>query len=116
MLGNPYASALSVTGPTGFITANSTQFDPNYVAVYLYDGASPGHARYYYIGNSTGWGDPISQTHVQVGQGFFVLAMNDYSTFTFNKGYAGAQYGCYIPEINGIKGSLAGIAAQGKIG
>ena len=86
MLGNPYASALSVTGPTGFITANSTQFDPNYVAVYLYDGASPGHARYYYIGNSTGWGDPISQTHVQVGQGFFVLAMNDYSTFTFNKG------------------------------
>jgi predicted outer membrane repeat protein len=90
LLGNPFASALKITDSDGisgndFISANPGQFDPNYVAVYIYNGNSYG-----YIGNSTGWttNNPshLSGTdHVQVGQAFFVLAMNDYTTFSFNK-------------------------------
>lgn len=87
MLGNPFTSALRVTDanePTvDFLSHNNASFDPNYVAIYLYDGDS-----YSYIGNSTGWtvDNPtplVSGTHVQVGQAFFVLAMNDYAMFNF---------------------------------
>ena len=46
LLGNPYTSAINVTG---FITGNSTQFDPNYLALYLYDGST-----YRYVSNH-GW-------------------------------------------------------------
>jgi hypothetical protein len=79
LLGNPYTSAMQAAN---FVSTNSTQFDPNYVAIYLWDGSA-----YYYIGNSTGWGTgrPGDEKHIQVGQGFFVLAMNDYSSFTFSK-------------------------------
>lgn len=86
LLGNPYTSAILVDD---FISANYnitpalSQFDPNYVAVYLYDGDWD---RYYYIGNSTGWGTQLTgQLHIQAGQGFYVLAMNNSSAFTFNK-------------------------------
>ena len=113
MLGNPYTSAILVSD---FITANSTQFDPNYVAVYLYDGASAGHASYYYIGNSTGWGDPISQTHVQVGQGFFVLAMNDYSTFTFNKDMQGHSTDATFLKSTGAKDRWPGLQLKVRSG
>lgn len=86
MLGNPFTSSILVES---FIDENRSAFDPNYVAVYLYDGDSPGHSRYYYIGESTGWGEVGLSTHVQAGQGFFVLAMNDYSLFSFNRGMQG---------------------------
>jgi len=87
LLGNPYPSAINASA---FINANYnatpslSQFDPNYVALYLFDGTS---RRYYYIGNPTGWsgGGGLSATHVQAGQGFFVLAMNDNSEFTFTR-------------------------------
>jgi hypothetical protein len=89
MLGNPFPSALLVSK---FIEANYSStpslsnFDPNYVAVYLYDGTISPKGAYYYISNSSGWwGNQLSQTHIQAGQGFFVLAMNDYSTFTFDR-------------------------------
>ena len=55
LLGNPYPSAISASE---FIDANYSvtpalsQFDPNYVALYLFDGAA---RRYYYLANSTGW-------------------------------------------------------------
>jgi hypothetical protein len=92
LLGNPFASALKITDSDGissndFLAANQGKFDPNYEAVYIYDGNS-----YWYIGNSTGWSPPSNDpalmngtAHVQVGQAFFVLAMNDYTTFSFNK-------------------------------
>jgi hypothetical protein len=89
MLGNPFPSALLVSR---FIEANYSStpalsnFDPNYVAVYLYDGTVGTKGTYYYISNSSGWwGSELSQTHIQAGQGFFVLAMNDFSTFTFDR-------------------------------
>jgi len=87
LLGNPYPSAISASA---FIGANYSgtpslsQFDPNYVALYLFDGTA---RRYYYLANSTGWpsGVVLSGTHVQAGQGFFVLAMNDNSEFSFTR-------------------------------
>jgi hypothetical protein len=89
LLGNPYTSALDVNA---FINANysatpsSNNFDPNYVAVYIYDATVLPNGKYYYIGNSDGWGVTQSAyTSIQAGQGFFVLAMNDHSTFTFNR-------------------------------
>ena len=89
LLGNPYPSAMSVSA---FIDANysstpsGSQFDPNYVALYLYNGST-----YNYVAKSTGWpqGTYLSETHIQVGQGFFVLAMNDLSTFTFSRSMQG---------------------------
>ena len=87
LLGNPYPSAISAEE---FINANYnvtpalSQFDPNYVALYLFDGTD---RSYYYLANSTGWpaGGELSATHVQAGQGFFVLAMNDNSAFHFTR-------------------------------
>lgn len=89
LLGNPYTSALNVLA---FIAANNgsgggqNNFDPNYEAVYLYDGSKPPHGKYYFIGVSDGWGSELTETTaIQAGQGFFVAAMNDKSTFVFNK-------------------------------
>ena len=87
LLGNPFTSAIAAEA---FIDANYSvtpslsQFDPNYVALYLFDGSGP---RYYYIAKSTGWpgGGELTATHVQAGQGFFVLAMNDNSEFLFSR-------------------------------
>ena len=87
LLGNPYSSAIEAQG---FIDANYSatpslsQFDPNYVALYLFDGTT---RRYYYVAGSTGWpnGTELNETHVQAGQGFFVLAMNDNSEFRFTR-------------------------------
>jgi hypothetical protein len=84
LLGNPYTSALNVSD---FIdenyneTLSESQFDPNYIAVFLYNGDD-----YDYIGNEVeGWGTGLSQTDIQTGQGFFVMAMNDNSTFIFTR-------------------------------
>jgi hypothetical protein len=79
LLGNPYTSSMSASA---FITANESVFDPNYQAVYLYDGSV-----YYYIGSPVeGWDEnnpgEITQS-IQAGQGFFVLAQKDNTTFTF---------------------------------
>jgi len=87
LLGNPYSSAINAEA---FINANYSltpslsQFDPNYVALYLFNGTD---RRYYYLANSTGWpsGSDLGGTHIQAGQGFFVLAMNDNSAFTFTR-------------------------------
>ena len=85
LLGNPYTSAISVSD---FITANYhatpslSQFDPNYVALYLYNGST-----YRWVGLEDGWlnGTGLDASHIQVGQGFFVLAMNDAAAFTFTR-------------------------------
>ncbi|HOT16759.1 MAG TPA: DUF2341 domain-containing protein [Bacteroidales bacterium] len=87
LLGNPYPSAISANafiGANYSATPELSQFDPNYVALYLFDGTE---RRYYYLANSTGWpsGTELSATHIQAGQGFFVLAMNDNSEFTFTR-------------------------------
>jgi N-acetylneuraminic acid mutarotase len=85
LLGNPYTSSLSVSSLIGANyseTPSNSQLDPNYVALYLYNGST-----YYYVSNSTGWpaGEELNQDYIQTGQGFFVLAMNDNATFTFSR-------------------------------
>lgn len=87
LLGNPYPSAINAEAfieANYSITPSLSQFDPNYVALYLFDGTS---RQYYYLANSTGWpsGSDLGGTHIQAGQGFFVLAMNDNSVFRFTK-------------------------------
>jgi hypothetical protein len=83
LIGNPYTSALDASA---FIDANSSSFDPNYKAVYLYDGSVAPHGKYYYIGSSDGWGQAEKVTsYIQAGQGFFILAMNNSSQFSFTR-------------------------------
>ncbi len=87
LLGNPFASAMDVAS---FIDYNDgaswmdCQFDPSYVALYIHDGNA---AEYKYVSISTGWegGDYLDEPNIQAGQGFFVLAMDDLSTFTFTR-------------------------------
>ena len=89
LLGNPYTSAMSVSAfidENYKITPANSQFDPNYVALYLYNGST-----YRYVAKSTGWpgGDYLNENYIQTGQGFFVLAMNDNSTYTFKRSMQG---------------------------
>ena len=87
LLGNPFASSVSVAGFIGenySATHAESQFDPSYVALYLNEGATNS---YKYAAISTGWegGDYLDVENIQAGQGFFVLAMNDNSEFTFTR-------------------------------
>lgn len=94
LLGNPYNAALRIADPLEgtedltwgdeFLEANREAFDPNYVAVYLYDGTADA---YQYIGHNTGgWDEPAegaAMGAIPPGQGFFILAMNNTSVFSF---------------------------------
>lgn len=81
LLGNPYTAALS---GTAFLTNNESNLDPNYQAIYIYDGSVGTTGAYYYISSGgTGWDGTYGYSNVQAGQGFFVLAMCNSSTFTF---------------------------------
>jgi len=80
LMGNPFTSAMSASA---FITANNGLFDPNYKALYVYDGEND---VYQYAAASVP-GYPQSGdfgNFVQAGQGFFVLALYNGATFTFN--------------------------------
>ena len=97
LLGNPFTSALRIGGDGGFLDGNdgngtiaTNRFDPNYVAVYIYDGDS-----YNFRGRTTGFEDPVlNETppnemfgfdNIQAGQGFFVLAMKSGVSFAFDR-------------------------------
>ncbi|MCU0378381.1 MAG: T9SS type A sorting domain-containing protein, partial [Bacteroidales bacterium] len=82
LLGNPFTSAMNART---FVTVNAGVFDPNYQAVYLYDGTAN---TYYYIANSTGWpsGDFMDRAHIQAGQGFWALAYYNNVDFSFTPG------------------------------
>jgi hypothetical protein len=82
LLGNPFTSAMSATT---FISVNGASgnrsLDPDYQAVYIYNGSD-----FYYIASAVpgynGLGTFPTYTDIQVGQGFFVLA--NYNGVTFN--------------------------------
>jgi hypothetical protein len=76
LLGNPFTSAMDAAT---FVSVNSASFDPNYQALYIFDGT-----QYKYAAaevpdypESGFFGDKI-----QVGQGFFALAL--YNNIAFN--------------------------------
>jgi hypothetical protein len=81
LLGNPFTSAMDAVK---FINENVSSFDPNYKAVYIYNGSN-----YSYIGSqTTGWEETktgFSFDHIQAGQGFFVLAYYNGVTFDFDQ-------------------------------
>ena len=86
LLGNPYPSAIRGYNNDGisdndFITHNQESFDPNYWAIYIYNGAN-----YYFIAASTPGYPDLGQfpgSDVQAGQGFFVLAKYNNVPFEF---------------------------------
>lgn len=83
LLGNPFTSALDADE---FLTVNAGNFDPNYEALYVYDGSIGTYGEFYYVGTQVpGWdGDgPAGISNIQAGQGFFVLAMCNSSQFAF---------------------------------
>ena len=76
-MGNPFLTALRTNvplEPTAFVYSNINSFDPNYTAVYVYDGTDTQPGAY-----------DITATTVQVGQGFWVLARENGATFTFDR-------------------------------
>ena len=81
LLGNPFTSAMNAVS---FINANLGSFDPNYQALYIYDGTTD---QYKYVA-ATVPGYPESglfgyNNNIQAGQGFFVLALYDGSCIQF---------------------------------
>lgn len=68
-----------------FSPENTGELDPNYMALYVYNGAD---GAYKYAG-STPPGNEYTGSigeYVAAGQGFFVLALNDGVSFTFSSG------------------------------
>ena len=121
LLGNPYPSAMSVSA---FINANYntdwhfSKFDPNYVALYLYNGST-----YQYVTkNDNGWyltwpnGAYLDATHIQVGQGFFVLAMNDQATFTFSRSMQGHNTNVSLLKSAKVNYRWPGLQLKTKFG
>ena len=87
LMGNPFTSAMNAAT---FVTANSApinKFDPNYQALYVYDGSGAIGQYKYSAANIPG---PIEDEggffsdNIQAGQGFFVLALYNNLTFNFN--------------------------------
>lgn len=120
LLGNPYASAISVTK---FIDANfkadwqNSLFDPNYVALYLYNGST-----YQYVTKGeTGWepiwpnGTYLDANYIQAGQAFFVLAMNNGVRFTFSPSMQEHATGVPLLKSAKLKDRWPGIAINAKI-
>ena len=79
LLGNPFTSAMNASL---FISTNAASLDPNYQAVYIYNGSD-----YYYIASVipgyAGLGTFPTYTDIQAGQGFFVLANYNNVPFSF---------------------------------
>ena len=86
LMGNPFTSALDATE---FITVNAGKLDPHYQALYVYDGRE-GEDNYKYVASTIpGWTEPdygLGGSHgnyIQVGQGFYLLALYDGIKFNF---------------------------------
>ncbi len=81
LLGNPFPAAMDAAE---FVSVNSGHFDPNYQALYVYDGTTN---QYKYAAMEVP--GPIYKEggffsdNIQAGQGFFVLAYYDEITFSF---------------------------------
>ena len=88
-MGNPFTSAINAAA---FIAENTLRIDPWYQALYVYDGRI-GEESYKYVSSTVpGWEEPYYKESgsagdkVQVGQGFFVLALHDKINFMFTPG------------------------------
>jgi hypothetical protein len=83
LLGNPFTSAMNAGT---FVSTNTSSFDPNYKALYIFDGTT---GQYKYAAASVpGYPTGMSSfgDKIQAGQGFFVLALYDGIGFNFTSG------------------------------
>jgi hypothetical protein len=92
LLGNPFTSSMNAAA---FISYNEGKFDPDYQALYLYDGVNDVYK--YAASIVPGWDEPVEEEggywninkvgnfsdYIHTGQGFFVLAQNDNIDFYF---------------------------------
>jgi hypothetical protein len=96
LLGNPFTSPLSAAA---FTEANSGSIDPNYMALYVYDGPN---MQYKWASSASpvpGYSfDGYFGPYVQAGQGFFIIATRDGVQFAFNSGMQG-----YSPAVPMMK-------------
>jgi len=114
LLGNPYTAALS---GSAFITTNELSFDPNYQAIYIYDGSVGTKGEYYYISSDvTGWEGTYGYSNVQTGQGFFVLAMCNSSSFTFTPDMRVHSIAVPMTKSTKTTGRWPGIKLKAKTG
>lgn len=83
LVSNPYPSAIGATSDAAssanFITVNSADLDPSYVALYVWD---HGNTEYKIINNS---GGTLDQDYLQAGQAFFVRSKTGGSTIDFTE-------------------------------
>lgn len=85
LMGNPFTSAMNAAT---FVSVNSGKFDPNYQALYVYDGNST-TPQYKYAAAIVPYDpgyeeDGFYSDNIQAGQGFFVLALYNNLTFNFS--------------------------------
>lgn len=92
LLGNPFTSSMNAAA---FISYNEGKFDPDYQALYLYDGVNDVYK--YAASIVPGWDEPVEEEggywninkvgnfsdYIHTGQGFFVLAQYDNIDFYF---------------------------------
>jgi len=82
LLANPFTSAMDITdGAIGFLAVNDASFDPSYKAIYTYKDDGTG---YEYIGAAVPGYSSSGETHIQAGQGFYVLVDGNGKVFNFN--------------------------------
>lgn len=128
LLGNPFTSAMQIGGEEGFLNANdgdgslaTNRFDPNYVAVYIYDGDS-----YFYRGKDINFPDPVVNEdpanqmygfdNIQAGQGFFVLAMQNGVSFHFDRSMQTHETGTTMLKSAATQAAWPGLQLKVKYG
>lgn len=79
LLGNPFTSAMNAGT---FVSTNTDSFDPAYKALYIYD--KPNNQYKYAAASVPGYtADGLFGENIQVGQGFYVLALYNGIGFNF---------------------------------
>ena len=112
LLGNPFPSALD---GSLFISTNSGSFDPNYLAMYIYDGTDYTYISAVGIPGYPG-GGTFTGTDVQAGQGFFVLARYDEVTFNFTSGMRKHNTTAVMTKSASTEGAWPGLQLKAKYG
>ena len=96
LVGNPYPTALGVTSNVAssdnFLTVNSANLDPSYMALYLWveEDSYDGQRTDYKIINNAGSGSLVMD-YVQMGQGFFVKTNSGVNAVSFTKNMRSIQ-------------------------
>ncbi|HQK69364.1 MAG TPA: DUF2341 domain-containing protein [Bacteroidales bacterium] len=126
LLGNPFTSAMDAAA---FISYNDGKFDPDYQALYLYDGVNDVYK--YAASIVPGWDEPIEEEggywninkvgnfsdFIHTGQGFFVLAQYDNIDFYFTSSMQQhAHPYLFLLKSAPVKESWPGLRLKAKYG